>query len=53
VKFTTLDARQLGFEVSLVIDGCRGVELAPGDCDKAIAEMRTAGASIVRSDAVT
>jgi nicotinamidase/pyrazinamidase len=53
VKFTTLDARQLGFEVSLVVDGCRGVELNPGDCDKAIAEMRAAGASVIESAAVT
>src|SRR5216117_2401111 len=31
VKFTALDARQLGFDVWLVEDGCRGVELKPGD----------------------
>lgn len=49
VKFTALDARALGFDVSLVQDGCRGVELAPGDCDKAIAEMRAAGVKIVDS----
>jgi nicotinamidase/pyrazinamidase len=53
VKFTALDARQLGFEVALVADGCRGVELNPGDCDKAIAEMRAAGASIIQSTEVT
>ena len=49
VKFTALDARALGFDVSLVQDGSRGVELAPGDCDKAIAEMRAAGVKIVDS----
>ena len=43
VKFTALDARELGFDVSLVEDGCRAVEPAPGDGDKAIAEMRAAG----------
>jgi nicotinamidase/pyrazinamidase len=53
VKFTALDARQLGFEVAVVVDGCRGVELAPGDSDKAFAEMRAAGASLVESASVT
>ena len=49
VKFTTLDARQLGFDVSLVVDGCRGVNLNPGDSAKAIEEMRAAGAVIIES----
>ncbi len=52
VKYTTLDARQLGFAVSLVVDGCRGVELHPGDSEKAIDEMRTAGANVIESSAV-
>jgi len=52
VKFTTLDARQLGFAVSLVVDGCRGVNIQPDDSDKAIAEMRAAGATIIESAAV-
>ena len=49
VKFTVLDAIELGFAVTLVEDGCRAVELAPGDGDRAIAAMRAAGASIVAS----
>ena len=53
VKFTTLDARQLGFEVAVVVDACRGVNLDPGDSDKAFAEMRAAGASLVESASVT
>ena len=31
VKYTALDARRLGFETIVVEDGCRGVELQPGD----------------------
>ena len=31
VKFTALDARALGFDVAVIADGCRAVELAPGD----------------------
>jgi nicotinamidase/pyrazinamidase len=49
VKFTALDARQLGFRTFLVEDGSRGVELAPGDVARAIADMREAGVQVVRS----
>ncbi len=49
VKWTALDARELGFEAALVSDACRGVELAPGDVDRAVTEMREAGVRIIRS----
>ena len=52
VKFTTLDARELGFDVKLVEDGCRGVELAAGDSERAIEAMRAAGAAIVDSGSI-
>jgi nicotinamidase/pyrazinamidase len=47
VKFTALDGRRLGFEVSLVEEGCRGVELRAGDVAKAVEEMRGAGVRVV------
>jgi nicotinamidase/pyrazinamidase len=47
VKFTALDARRLGFETTVVIDGVRGVDLRPGDSERAIEEMRAAGVSCV------
>ncbi len=50
VKFTALDARDLGFEVVLVTDGVSGVELQDGDCERSIEEMRNAGVMIVTSD---
>jgi nicotinamidase/pyrazinamidase len=50
VKFTVLDAIQLGFRVFLIEDGCRGVELRPGDCAAALREMQQAGAQIIRSE---
>ena len=53
VKFTVLDARKHGFEVVLVEDGCRGVNLTAGDDRRAIDAMREAGASVVHSDTVT
>jgi nicotinamidase/pyrazinamidase len=49
VKFTALDARQLGFDVTLLRDACRGVDLAVGDVDRAIDERMRAGVRIARS----
>ncbi|MGA7615660.1 MAG: bifunctional nicotinamidase/pyrazinamidase [Thermoanaerobaculia bacterium] len=46
VRYSALDALQLGFTTHVVIDGCRGVELSPGDVARAIEEMRTGGAII-------
>lgn len=50
VKFSVLDALSLNFDVKLIIDGCRGVNLNVGDVDKAIAEMKEKGAIIIRSN---
>ena len=49
VKFSVLDARELGFEVRVIEDGCRGVNLKHSDSADAIEEMRRAGAAIVSS----
>ena len=50
VKYTALDARRLGFNTYLIIEGVRGVELNPGDCDAAIEEMKAAGVKVVSID---
>lgn len=47
VKFTALDARELGFATVLIADGCRAVNVRPGDDQRAIAAMREAGVTIV------
>ena len=52
VKYTVLDALQEGFITVLLEDATRGVELAPGDVDTAIEEMRQAGAAIATSNAL-
>ena len=52
VKFTALDARELGFDVILVTDGVRGVALQRGDCERAIAEMEEAGVVTARADQI-
>lgn len=49
VKFSALDARQLGFETFLIEDACRGVELNDGDIARSIDAMREAGIQIVQS----
>jgi nicotinamidase/pyrazinamidase len=49
VKFTVLDGRQLGFDVTLIVDGCRGVNVAPGDDQRAVEAMQQAGAVVRRS----
>ncbi|HEY1066128.1 MAG TPA: bifunctional nicotinamidase/pyrazinamidase [Pirellulales bacterium] len=46
VKATALDARSLGYEVALIEDACRGVNLQPDDSARAIAEMAAAGVRI-------
>lgn len=48
VKFSALDAQQLGFNTYLIEDGCRGVNLKVGDIEQAISEMRQAGVQIVQ-----
>ncbi|HYV65145.1 MAG TPA: bifunctional nicotinamidase/pyrazinamidase [Myxococcales bacterium] len=49
VKYTALDAVQLGFRTFLVQDGSRGVELSKGDVAKALDEARKAGVQIMQS----
>ncbi len=52
VKYTAIDAAQLGFEAYVIADACRGVNLQPGDSAAAIAEMEAAGVKIIRSSAI-
>lgn len=46
VKATVIDGLSLGYKVILHTKACRGVNLAPGDVEAAIEEMRRAGAEI-------
>ena len=47
VKETALDAARLGFETFFLSDAAAAVNLEPGDGERAVAEMRRAGAGIV------
>ncbi len=46
VKFTALDAVEIGFETILVPGACRGVGLNPGDVTHALEEMRDRGVQL-------
>jgi nicotinamidase/pyrazinamidase len=52
VRFTALDARQLGYATWLVADGCRGVNLQPGDVARALDALQAAGVRLTDSRAV-
>ena len=47
VKNTVLDALRHGFRVRAVSDAMRAVNLRPGDGERALEEMRAAGAEVV------
>jgi nicotinamidase/pyrazinamidase len=49
VKFSVLDAIQEGFRTNVVVDGCRGVNLAADDSAKAFEEMKAKGARLIQS----
>jgi nicotinamidase/pyrazinamidase len=49
VKFTALDANDLGFKTYLIEDACRGVDLNEGDVSKALEEMKEQGVCMISS----
>jgi nicotinamidase/pyrazinamidase len=46
VRASVLDARNAGLAVTVLADAIRGVEAAPGDSERAIEEMKAAGARL-------
>ncbi len=51
VRATVLDALAEGFETRLIENATRPVDLTPGDGQRAVEEMRKAGALVVRNGA--
>jgi nicotinamidase/pyrazinamidase len=49
VKYSALDARHLGLNTHVIVDGCRGIELEPGDINRALDEMKRVGTTILKS----
>ena len=52
VKFTALDAAQMGFKTFFIADASRGVNLKPNDVADAVAEMTRAGIQVIQSQQV-
>jgi nicotinamidase/pyrazinamidase len=50
VRFSALDALQLGFRTHVIADGCRAVDLHDGDGERALAEVAEAGARITYAE---
>jgi nicotinamidase/pyrazinamidase len=50
VRYTALDAVNLGFETCVIEDACRGIDLQPGDVRQAIDEMRNRGVTIIQEN---
>ncbi len=50
VRATALDGRGEGFDVVLLEDAVRAVDVKPGDGERAIREMREAGCVLARSE---
>jgi nicotinamidase/pyrazinamidase len=46
VRASVLDARRAGLDVIVLRDAVAGIDVQPGDSDRAIAEMREAGATV-------
>ena len=50
VRASVLDARQEGLRVKVIGAGIRGVDVQPGDSERALAEMRAAGAEVINEE---
>lgn len=47
VKYSVLDALELGYQVDVVKEGCRGVNLNPDDSEIAFSQMAAQGAVLI------
>ena len=52
VKWTVLDALRAGFEVTLLTDAIKGVQRSPGDSERALDEMKAAGANLANLEQI-
>jgi nicotinamidase/pyrazinamidase len=53
VKYSALDGIELGFNIHVIADACRGINIfAADDAEVALNEMRTAGVQVITSDQI-
>lgn len=53
VRATVVDGLEAGFRVAVLIDACRGVDIPAGSVKRALEEMRTRGAVILETKALS
>ncbi len=53
VLATACDARKLGYEVYVLIDGVRAVDVNPGDGERAVKKMEEQGAVLITTEMLT
>jgi nicotinamidase-related amidase len=49
IEYSELDACHLSLNTHVILDGCRGIELEPGDIGRALDEMKRAGPVLLKS----
>lgn len=47
VKYSALDALKIGFKTVVVVNACKGIDLTPGDSERALQEIAAAGGVLV------
>jgi nicotinamidase/pyrazinamidase len=52
VRASAIDAREEGFEVTVIEDAVRGVEVNEGDSERALQDMQDAGAKVAASEEI-
>lgn len=52
VKYSALDALELGYQTFVFADGCRGVELNEGDSQEALMEIQIKGGRLLSSEII-
>lgn len=52
VKYSCMDAVRLGFRTHVIIDACRGIDLQPGDIQRAIEEMESEDVQVMQMSEV-
>ena len=52
VKFSVLDALNLGYRCHVITDGCKGIDLNKGDIQEALNTMSAQGASLILSNEI-
>jgi nicotinamidase/pyrazinamidase len=49
IRYSALDSRMLGFDTTVIVDACRGIEAHVGDVQAALDQMRDAGVRLASS----